>query len=160
MFSKARLVPALALSALSAGTALAQQTPRDAGPQPVDPRVCRVLERHVPSADVAHRPGAEQGGAERGGRRVVPADLPGSHGTPGPQIVPVDIQIGVDLAKRLGVPQDKLNQRMNIPPGQGLFVGDAVAATITLVGDEVLINGNPLTPASERELYLLCRQRR
>lgn len=51
---------------------------------------CRVVERHVPSADVAYRPGVDVRG-----RTVVPADLNGGNQVTTPRFVTIPLNIPI-----------------------------------------------------------------
>ncbi len=65
---------------------------------------CRVIERHVPDADVAYQPGRDV----VGGRAVAPADLPVDQGGAAQITVPqnFDIEIDADLAGSVGDTQN------------------------------------------------------
>lgn len=108
----------------------------------VDPRACQVLERHVPDASVAYRPGVDVNG-----RAVAPADLPGSAGAMA-QDFPITFDITADVAGRIG-----------LPAGSGLGVGNVAAARVEVIGDRVMINGRDVSGPARGELQLLCGQR-
>jgi len=65
---------------------------------------CQVIERHVPDADVAYRPGRDI----VAGKPVVPADLPGGPDGAAQTVVPqnFDIEIDADLAGSAAGAQD------------------------------------------------------
>lgn len=109
-------------------------------PAPVDRAVCRYLPRHTPSADVEYKPGVDVRG-----NRVAPADLPGSAGA-----VPMDrfeIPVTLDFARKLGF----------ATPGAGVLPGTAEVGKLSIQGNRMFFNGQPLNPASEAELVALCR---
>ncbi len=108
----------------------------------VDPRVCQVLERHVPDADVTYRPGVDVQG-----RAVAPADLPGSAGAMA-QDFPITFDITADVAGRIG-----------LPAGSGFGVGNVAAARVEVIGDRVLLNGRDIGGAARGELQVLCTRR-
>ncbi|ACI98631.1 hypothetical protein [Rhodospirillum centenum] len=106
----------------------------------VDRAACRWLQRHVPDADVEYRPGVDVNG-----RPVAPADLPGS-----PRIaLPDRIEIGITLplAQRFGIPAD------------ALYAGEAYLGTVTVEGNRVLFNGQPLSSDAEADLVAVCSRR-
>jgi hypothetical protein len=143
-------LPGIALAALAGVLAIqpaAAQTPSAAarsGPG-IDPALCRTLTRHRPAPDVEYRPGVDVKG-----RPVAPADLPGSAGAMAP--APLDIPLTLDLARRMGV--------RTMPGGQsGALPGDTVVGRLTMDGNRLLLNGQPVDGASEAQLYAYCRTR-
>jgi hypothetical protein len=149
----------LALAALlAAAPAMAQQTVT------VDQSACRVATRHVPAADVEYKPGRDV----VNGRPVAPADM-----TPPLQLPKsFSIVIAVDVAKKLqalqpgkttppatstgaATPQATANpNQYGLPPG-----GEAKAylGVVTVEGDRLSFNGQPLTDDLENEFATLCR---
>jgi hypothetical protein len=126
---------------LASPAALAQQTVQ------IDSAACRVVTRHVPSPDVEYRPGRDV----VNGKPVAPADLT-------PQIqVPTrfSVVIAVDVAKKLQALQPNPNL-YGLPPG-----GEAKAylGEVTVDGDRLYFNGQPLTDDLERDFAALCRGR-
>ncbi|WP_109117176.1 hypothetical protein [Azospirillum sp. TSO22-1] len=114
--------------------------PAAAQAPPFDIAVCRYLPRHAPSADVEYKPGLDARG-----KRVAPADLPGLAGA-----VPVDrfeIPVTLDFARRLGF----------ATPGAGALPRTAEVGRLTVQGNRMFFNGQPLNAASEAELVALCR---
>lgn len=117
------------------GSALGQSRPA------IDLSACQTLSRHRPSADVEYKPGVDVKG-----RPVAPADLPGSAGA-----MPIDrfdIPVTLDLAKRMG---------LRPPPG-GLR-GDAQVGWLTMDGNRLFFNGQPIGDTAQAELYAYCRAR-
>lgn len=104
----------------------------------VERTACQWLKRHAPSADVAYTPGVD---VNR--RPVAPADLPGSADIR----LPERIEVGITalLAERFGVPLD------------ATFAAEAYLGTVTVQGNRVLFNGQPVNPAAEEDLVALCR---
>lgn len=106
--------------------------------QTIAERDCRRLERHVPAPDVAYRPGVDVRG-----RPVAPADL-----APAPAIVPerLAIHLGVDLQRRLGLPDD--------------LIADLPLGVVEIENERVLFNGRPLAPDATAALAAACREAR
>jgi hypothetical protein len=137
---------------LAAMPATAQQTVT------IDQSACRVATRHVPAADVEYKPGRDV----VNGKPVAPADI-----AP-PLQVPrsFSIVIAVDVAKKLqslqagstttgASPQATANpNQFGLPPG-----GEAKAylGVVTVEGDRLSFNGQPLTDDLENEFATLCR---
>ncbi|WP_431858828.1 hypothetical protein [Azospirillum sp.] len=124
----------LLLAQLPGGTPAAAQTPT------FDVAICRTLPRHVPSADVEYKPGVDVRG-----NRVAPADLPGSAGA-----APMDrfeIPVTLEVARRLGF----------ATPGAGALPRTAEVGRLSIQGNRLFFNGQPLNAASEAELVALCR---
>ncbi|WP_377808953.1 hypothetical protein ABNQ38_27235 [Azospirillum sp. A29] len=114
-----------------------------AGDRPViDLSLCQRLTRHVPAADVEYRPGVDVNG-----RAVAPADLPGSAGAQPP--IPIDLPLSVDLARRMGVAL----------PSVPYLPNDITAVWLSVVGDRLYLNGQPIDPGAEERLYAYCRTR-
>ncbi len=141
------------LLALSAGPAPAQTQPLLPGPiqltpdagreRPVvDLSLCQRLTRHVPAPDVEYKPGVDVHG-----RPVVPADLPGSAGVQPP--IPIDLPLSIDLARRMGIAL----------PSVPRLPDDVTAVWLSVVGDQLYLNGQPIDPGAEDRLYAYCRAR-
>ncbi|MDD3181627.1 MAG: hypothetical protein PHD48_02330 [Alphaproteobacteria bacterium] len=108
----------------------------------IDSRFCEALVKHVPDADVAYQPGIDVHG-----RAVVPADL-GSGNTltlPGEIAIPLT----VDLMSFLKMDTSAL-------PASAMKSNDVQLGTLTLTGEQVLFNGQPLTNAQQDNLAVLC----
>lgn len=144
---------AACLLVLAAGSASAQSqaqlpgpiqlTPDAARDRPViDLSVCQRLTRHVPAADVEYRPGVDVNG-----RPVAPADLPGTAGAQPP--IPIDLPLSVDLARRMGIAL----------PSVPFLPDDVTAVWLSVVGDRLYLNGQPIDPGAEERLYAYCRTR-
>lgn len=142
-----------AVFALAAAPALAQSQQPLPGPIPLTPdaardrpvvdlSLCQRLTRHVPAADVEYRPGQDVRG-----RPVAPADLPGSAGAQPP--IPIDLPLSVALARRMGV---ALPSVPHLPD-------DITAVWLSVVGDRLYLNGQPIDPGAEERLYAYCRTR-
>jgi hypothetical protein len=103
---------------------------------------CARAVAHVPDADVAYRPGVDVQG-----RAVAPADL----GPPQLEAPPsVSFMISVDLARRFGLPQG---------PAGGL-AAELPLGIITVEGNRVLFNGQPLNREDTAALQAACRRSR
>ena len=102
---------------------------------------CATLARHVPSADVAYKPGVDVHG-----KKVAPADLPGSNSIAVPKIV--NIPITIDLAARYG-----------IPATSNLFKGEAYAGTarVRVSDGRAWFNGKSLLSNEANALAQLCQ---
>lgn len=110
----------------------------------VDAAACRYLVKHHPNADVAY-----QSGVDVNGHAVAPADLSG--GVPLVQLPETQsIDITPDLTKYLpnsNPPYDRLtNSKINV-------------GTVTLSGDMVTLNGQPLSSEMQENLAVLCLQK-
>lgn len=103
---------------------------------------CRTLVAHHPSPDVTYQPGVDVEG-----RAVAPADLPGSGGAAGLGDVFV-IRLSAELARRLGLP------RQPVP-----LEAEAELGIVTVQGDRVLLNGQPLAADGEATLARICHGR-
>lgn len=123
---------------LAAGPATS--TPR------IDDRFCQALVKHVPDADVAYQPGIDVRG-----KAVVPADLPPEQGGVVPLTLPQEITIPltVDLMSFLNLNNAAL-------PASAMKRNDLQLGTLTIKGDQVLYNGQPLTNTQQDNLAVLC----
>jgi len=102
---------------------------------------CASFVRHLPSTDVAYKPGVDVHG-----RSVVPADLDG-----GVQIKPPEelvIPITLDLQQRLGIPVDPSQYQT-----QNFTVG-----TVTWKDGRGFFNGQPLQSEESARLAELCQK--
>jgi hypothetical protein len=81
-------------------------------------RDCRLLSRHVPDADVAHRPGVDVRG-----KKVAPADLGGAPSIELPEVIAFDVK--VDLRNFLGGPQADADAA-----GAAVLAADDAAAAV------------------------------
>lgn len=149
------LYAGLTAAALSLATApaSAQTQPPCPGPVPLTPdaardrpvvdlSLCQRLTRHVPAADVEYRPGVDVHG-----RAVAPADLAGSAGAQPP--IPIDLPLSIDLARRMGIAL----------PSVPFLTNDVTAVWLTVVGNQLYLNGQPIDPGAEERLYVYCRSR-
>jgi hypothetical protein len=113
-----------------------------ASPPTVDPSFCRALVKHVPDADVAFQPGVDVHG-----KPVAPADLPGSNDLQLQQ--PITIPLTADLLKILNFPANSF-------PFNTMQRNDINLGTLTVDGNRVLYNGQPLTSDQQDNLAVLC----
>ena len=117
----------------------------------ISPKDCQQLVHHVPSAGVEYTPGVDVHG-----KSVAPADVGGSYQLDLPQSI--DIQIGVDLADRLGL-RDAKKQGTATPARRAMpFSGYAPLGTLSIKGNDAYWNGNRMTPQDEAVLSEACRQ--
>ncbi len=113
----------------------------------VSPALCRTVTKHVPDANVAY-----QAGVDANGKAVAPADVPGS-----PQMqLPSKIQIPLTV---------QLTKVLNLNPNQQPFkdLGEGTEATLgvlTVEGDHVLFNGQPLSDTQQDNLAVLCMKQK
>ncbi|NQV22527.1 MAG: hypothetical protein HQ511_14025 [Rhodospirillales bacterium] len=102
---------------------------------------CRLLTRHDPAPDVAYQPGVDVHG-----RTVVPADLGGAPPIKAPETFTIDID--VFLADRLGIPADRKQ-----------FVPEANVAVVTVDGDRVYFDGQPLSDLNQQAIAEACQKK-
>jgi len=107
---------------------------------PVELAVCRYLPRHTPTPDVQYRPGVDVHG-----RPVAPADLPGSAGAA--PMERFEIPVTLRFARRLGF----------ATPGADALPATTEIGRLTVQGDRILFNGQPIGPAAEADLVAVCR---
>ncbi|HYC03104.1 MAG TPA: hypothetical protein VED40_07425 [Azospirillaceae bacterium] len=105
----------------------------------VDSAACRWVRRHEPRDDVIYRPNRDV----VNGRPVAPADLPGEGGP----VMPDRFEIGIsqDIARTFGIPA--------VPDAES----EVRIGTVTIEGNRVLFNGQPVGSEAERELVALCQ---
>ncbi|MGE3624465.1 MAG: type II toxin-antitoxin system RelE/ParE family toxin [Bdellovibrionales bacterium] len=109
----------------------------------IDPALCNALVKHVPAPDVEYQPGVDVEG-----NPVAPADLPGQPRIKLPE--KIHIPLTVSLAKVLHL--DTLKYPWNqLGPGT-----EAQLGTLTVEGDQVSFNGQPLTDEQQDNLAVLC----
>jgi hypothetical protein len=111
----------------------------------VDPALCRALVKHTPDADVTYQPGVDVQG-----NPVAPADLPGQ-----PQMqLPDKIQIPLTISL-----VQALHLSTSTLPGSELGAGtEATIGMITVEGDKVFLNGQPISDTQQDNLAVLCMQ--
>ncbi len=119
--------------------------PGEARSEPVELRIsradCARLVAHVPSDDVAYRPGVDVRG-----RPVAPADLDGTPALALPESYRVRIEVDSD-------------DRFGIPATAGSYDADIVVGVALVEADgRVLFNGQPLQSEATFELGQRCRE--
>lgn len=102
---------------------------------------CRLLTRHEPAPDVAYQPGVDVHG-----QAVTPADLGGRVPIEIPSTFTIDID--VFLAERLGIPA---NQKDYVP--------EANIAVVTVDGNEVRFNDQPLGNLQQEAIAAACSKK-
>ena len=127
----------LTIAGVLGAPATAQETLRLA----VTPDVCDRLVVHRPDDDVAYQPGVDVEG-----RPVAPADLPGTVRLAMPETI--TIPVTVDVIERFGLPFDP-----------GAVEADGLIGTLTLRGDRLTFNGQPLYDVEQDYLNWLCQSR-
>ncbi|TXH34679.1 MAG: hypothetical protein E6Q98_17430 [Rhodospirillaceae bacterium] len=103
-------------------------------------RDCQYLVNHQPAPDVAYQPGVDAHG-----RAVVPADLNSGNQIQLPDTIYIPIEVN-------------LGRRFHIPPNSRLWQSTAEVGVVTVTGDQVSFNGQPLTPQDNSALAALCRE--
>ena len=144
-----RVLGILGATLLSMATALAAPSPVPPPPggasvSPdgrvvVSSKACAEVVAHVPDAGVAYTPGVDVNG-----NAVAPADLPD---TTSP--ITVDnfpIFLTLDLKKKFQVPESAK-----------LFKLQAVVGLITIQGNQIFFNGQPIAPGEASLLAAACR---
>jgi hypothetical protein len=92
-------------------------------------------------------PGVEyQPGVDVHGRPVAPADIDGGANIQLPETIVIPVEV---LLRNYGF----------IPPGSPLRQSKAELGAITVTGDQVFYNGQPLTDQDEAALAAACRDR-
>ena len=124
------------LGALALGVAAAPAV-AESVPVRVDRDACAKVVAHVPDADVAYKPGVDVNG-----RSVAPADLSGS-----PQIDSFVVTLELDL-RRFGI---------RVPGARGLDP-ELQLGLITVEGNRVYYNGQPLDDPEQLRLAAACRE--
>jgi hypothetical protein len=113
---------------------------------------CRRVTAHVPAPDVAYKPGVDVRG-----RAVAPADLGGGY----PDLMPeqITINLGVDLADRLGRARAKAAKQPATAANRPTlpYEGKVPLGTVTLKGNQLYWNDQPLAPQDEAALAAACR---
>ena len=106
--------------------------------QTIDQRLCQALIKHTPNADVTYQPGVDVHG-----KAVAPADLSGSNTFKLQDSF--EIPLTVNLADRLKLRTNRLGSNSEISIG-----------TLTVTGDKVLYNGQPLSDEQQDNLAVMC----
>ena len=120
----------------------------DAGPllavtPAVDPALCRSLVQYQPDPSVAYQPGVDVHG-----KPVAAADLPGGAQIKMPD--KINIPLTVNLAQAL-------NLDTSAYPYNQLGAGtEATLGIISVEGNQVTFNGQPLSDAQQDKLAVLC----
>ncbi len=112
-------------------------------PAGVDPGLCRALVKHTPRADVAYQPGVDAAG-----NAVAPADLPGQPQIKMPDKIQIPLTVSLAQAAHLNTSQYPFNQ---IGTGSEALIG-----MITVQGDKVFFNDQPLSDTQQDNLAVLC----
>jgi hypothetical protein len=105
----------------------------------VSSKACAEVVAHVPDAGVAYTPGVDVNG-----NAVAPADLPDS----GSPITADNFPIFLTL---------DLKKKFQVPDSAKLFKLQAVVGLITIQGNQVFFNGQPIAPGEASLLAAACR---
>ena len=102
---------------------------------------CQYLVQHQPAPDVAYQPGVDVHG-----RAVAPADLGGGSQIQLPETIYIPIEVN-------------LGRRFGIPANSRLWQSTAEVGVVSVTGDQVSYNGQPLTSDDNAALAAMCRDR-
>lgn len=105
----------------------------------VSSKACAEVVAHVPDTGVAYTPGVDVNG-----NAVAPADLPGS----GSPITADNFPIFLTL---------DLKKKFKVPDSAKLFKPEAVIGLITIQGNQVFFNGQPIDSGEANLLAAACR---
>jgi hypothetical protein len=111
----------------------------EAVPVRVGPDACANVVAHVPDADVAYKPGVDVNG-----KPVAPADLPGSNQL----VLPDSFVITLEL---------NLARSVYPVPGPKGLEPKVQLGVITVEGNRVYYNGQPLDDPEQTRLAAACR---
>lgn len=98
---------------------------------------CRRIVKHESTAD--YKPGVDARG-----KKVKGADLPGGSPIKLPETISIDI--GFDLDKKYGLGSG------------GKYTGESVVGKVTVKGDKVFFNGQPLDQRDQAAIAEACRK--
>ena len=104
---------------------------------------CQKLVDYQPSADVDYKPGVDVNG-----KPVAPADLPGAAQMQMPQTITIPLTLSLVKILNLNTSQYPVSQ---LGPGT-----EAQLGTLTVTGDKVLFNGQPISDTQQDNLAVLC----
>lgn len=128
-----------------------------AEPLSITVKDCQRIVSHKPAPGVEYTPGVDVHG-----KSVAPADLGGGYGMALPESI--DIQIGIDLADRLAL-RDNRNKGKSPEPARPdaarkvmPFAGYAPLGTLSVRGNDLYWNDQRLQPQDEALLASACRQ--
>ncbi|MBI3420396.1 MAG: hypothetical protein HY053_09710 [Proteobacteria bacterium] len=125
----------------------------------IDPKVCQLLTKHVPDADVTYRPGVDVQG-----RKVAPADL-----NPSPVNKAIERQFAIkltnDTARLFGlagaIPMLSQESVPGEPPDTiPLAQMETEIGYVTLKNGQAYLNNRPLSDPQQDELAVLCIQKK
>ncbi len=133
----------LMFSLISAMAAQAADAPNRVPNMAVDPALCRAVTKHVPEPNVTYQPGIDVHG-----NPVAPADVAGTPDVQMPQTI--TIPLTVSLAKVLNL------NTAQYPYSQFGDTTEALIGTLTVNGDQVFLNGKPLSDTQQDNLSVLC----
>src|SRR5262245_43220410 len=104
-------------------------------------RDCEQLVRHEPAPDVTYQPGVDVHG-----RPVVPADLGGGSQIELPDVIYIPIEVF-------------LQGNFGIPGNSVLYDATAIVGVVSVHGDQVYFEDQPLTDPEIAALEEVCRER-
>lgn len=109
----------------------------------LSPAACEALTRHTPDAGVAYQPGVDVNG-----KPVAPADLPGAPQMQLPKTITIPLTLSLVKALNLNT--------ANFPASQLGPSTEAQLGVLTVTGDHVLFNGQPISDEQQNNLSVLC----
>jgi hypothetical protein len=121
------------------GLGSAAPTPADTTKLVVSRKDCARLTKHIPRADVEYKAGVDVRG-----KKVKPADLPGGNPIKMPEQITIDI--GFDLADKFGLGTG------------GKYEGKGYVGKVTVKGDKVYWNDQPLDQRDQQVIADACRK--
>jgi len=113
----------------------------------IDARKCQEFARHIPDADVAHRPGTE---LDADGKPIVPADLEAAAAITAPDSFTVDVK-------------SYLAQTYRLPAASPFYSPEAFMGTVAVQMQPtgtplVTFNGKPITNPGEASFFVACAE--
>jgi hypothetical protein len=117
-----------------------------AAPKP-SPVFCNQLVNATPDANVAYQPGIDVNG-----NKVAPADLPSNNAIKMPDKIQIPLTVNLAQAAHFDTSTYPFNQL-----GAGT---EGVIGMLTVEGNQVSFNGQPIGDEQQRQLAVLCMQPR
>ena len=130
----------IAMTLVLPGTVFAQSAPKKtASTVTLNKKECQSVIQHTPAPDVAYKPGTDVYG-----RKVAPADAPGSAS---PIKIPdeINIDIGFNVKDKYGLGTG------------GQYTGENVLGKVTVKGGRVYYDGKPLDNSDQQSVADACR---
>jgi hypothetical protein len=109
----------------------------------IDAAFCRSLVKYTPDANVNYQPSVDAHG-----KAVAPADVPGAAQIQLPKALTIPLTVQLAKIINLNTSQYPYNQL-----GEGT---EAQIGVLTVTGDHVLFNGQPISDEQQSNLAVLC----